>query len=197
MNVAVFKERVNSNERLRPLLVFLVKLIIIFVGWRLFSILIGQQSEPNDQLAWPWLTEQWRAFNDRFMYVLTALSRQVILLLGYDLVTVDYNFIKIQGYSGVVVGHYCLALELMVLYIALIVSYPQRVWKKIRYVAVGLLAIQAINILRIVGLLLLTVYAPDYVDFNHHFTFRVVVFAFILWMYFRYIREKKPREERL
>ncbi len=137
---------------------------------------------------WPALSMLWEQFNDMLKLNLVYFSRLVLEALGYDIVVLGNDVIKVRGYGGVGIGNYCLALELFVLFVALVGSYPAPLKHKLWFIPAGVLAIHGINVLRITGLNLLTVYAPAYADFNHHFTFRLVVFVFILVMYSLFVK---------
>jgi exosortase/archaeosortase family protein len=48
----------------------------------------------------------------------------------------------------------------------------------------GILIIHLLNIIRVIALTLLAYKAPEYLDFNHTYTFTILVYSvvFILWM---------------
>ena len=132
---------------------------------------------------WPWLSSEWLAFNSLLKSILTFVCLKILLLLGHNAYSVGNDLLQVFGYGGIGIGDYCLAIELMVLFTALIISYPAPVKHKLWFIPLGLLCIQVANVIRLVGLCILTVHLPKYVDFNHHYTFRIVVFLFILLMY--------------
>lgn len=171
----------------REVLMFLVKVGFIFVLWRLFSSFIGNELQPLDERVWPWLSAKWEAGNDLLRIVLLKASAFVTELLGYEAEVVNNYVLKAKGYGGISVGNYCLGIQLMALYSVLILSYPAAWSKKVGYLLFGLLFIQAINVGRIVGLNLLSIHWPGYLDFNHHFTFRAIVFSLILLLYYRFV----------
>lgn len=170
----------------------MVKLAAIYLVWRIMTIVLGEEAQPIDDRYWPWLSTQWEAFNTIIKNNLIFFSREFLEWLNYDVIS-SGSMVKVRGYGGVDIGNYCLALELVVLFIALVVSYPAPVKHKLWFVPVGVMAIHAINVVRVVSLNMLTIYAPDYADFNHHFTFRVVVFVFILVMYYWFLKKFATR----
>lgn len=179
--------KINSFEGLKPILVFLVKLLAIYLSWRMFSILMGQEAEPIQQRTWPWASYYWEAFNSVIRQNLIFLSKGLLELFGYNVVVIGGNLIRVKGFSGLGVGNYCLALELFLLFAALVISYPVPVKHKLWFIPLGMVSIHLLNVLRVVGLSLLTVYLPQYADFNHHFTFRIIVFLYILAIYYWFI----------
>lgn len=182
-----FIKSFNTSDGLREVLLFMVKLATIYLLWRVMTIFLGEEAQPIDERYWPWLSLQWERFNDLIKSNLIFFSREFLELFNYDVIT-SGSMVKVRGYGGVDIGNYCLALELVILFIALVVSYPAPLKHKLWFVPFGVLAIHGINIVRVVTLNMMTIYSPEYADFNHHFTFRVVVFLFILIMYYWFLK---------
>jgi exosortase/archaeosortase family protein len=180
---------INKSETIREVLVFVFKLLLVYFLWRSFSLLIGPEAQPINERTIPWLSAAFEGFNDVLKTSLAEGSAWLISLFGYQPVLIGNNMVKIQGSSGVEIGNYCLALELMVLYITLVATYPAPLKLKVGVILGGLITIHLVNMLRVAVLNLMTVHLPQYVDFNHHFTFRILVFLFILVIYNRYIKK--------
>lgn len=183
-----FTRSINNSETLREVLVFVFKLLLVYFLWRSFTLLIGPEMQPINERAIPWLSAIYEAFNDLLKTSLAQGSAWLISLFGYQPVLIGNNMVKIQGSSGVEIGNYCLAVELMVLYVTLVATYPAPIKLKLWVIASGLFLIHLINMLRIAVLNLMTVHMPQYADFNHHFTFRILVFIFILIIYSLYVK---------
>lgn len=179
----------NKSTSAREMLVFVFKILVVYFLWRVFSLVIGPEAQPLQERMMPWLSAGFEAFNDLLKTSLANGSAMFIDLLGYQPVVIGNNMVKIQGSSGVEIGNYCLALELMVLYVTLVATYPAPWRLKLWITAGGLLLIHIVNMLRIALLNLMTVHLPEYADFNHHFTFRIVVFLFILAIYNQYVKK--------
>ena len=80
----------------------------------------------------------------------------------------------------------CNGLELMVLFVGFIVCMPSKFWRKAKYIVLGLLLLDAVNILRCVGLIYLMEYFHAYFQFAHHYLFKMIVYTvtFLIWVYF-------------
>lgn len=178
----------NSSDLAREILVFIFKILLVYFLWRSFSLVIGPEAQPINERMIPWLSAAFEAFNDVLKTSLAQGSALLIELFGYKPEIIGNNMVKIQGSSGVEIGNYCLALELMVLYVTLVATYPAPNKLKLAVIGGGLLLIHLVNMLRVAILNLMTVHMPEYADFNHHFTFRVVVFLFILAIYNWYVK---------
>lgn len=49
---------------------------------------------------------------------------------------------------------------------------------------IGLAVVHIANYLRIMGLMWIQRYFPEHLDFNHHYTFTVLVYAVIFWLWY-------------
>ena len=91
------------------------------------------------------------------------------------------------------IANVCNGLELMVLYIGFIICMPSTFFRKFLYIILGLIVLDAINIIRCVGLIYLREYYAIYFQFAHHYLFNAMVYTgtFIMWiLYSRKIQFK-------
>ena len=153
---------------------FLVTAILLYVGWTaLYELWIHP-----DRTLELWIVQ---SISDSGAYLLK--------MMGYELITSEfmeehYRTMGIDGTHGVYISDSCAALPLMALFAGFILAYPGN-WKaKLAYIPIGIASIHIINIIRIIGLMLLAKHAPSSLDFNHHYTFTFVVYAyiFLLWV---------------
>ncbi|HEX4887441.1 MAG TPA: exosortase/archaeosortase family protein [Luteibaculaceae bacterium] len=90
----------------------------------------------------------------------------------------------IDGYGSVVVKRNCNALELMAIIPLLMWAYPasrrHRSW-----MVAGMLIVFLLNMVRIAALAWLQAYHPQWLDFNHTYTFNVLVAVLIMlgWLW--------------
>jgi exosortase family protein XrtF len=96
----------------------------------------------------------------------------------------NYQMIGIDGAHPIWIGGPCDGVSVMAIFLIFVSAYPGNQLHKLWYVPLGILAIHFINILRVAGLTLINFYAPEYLDFNHNYTFTFLVygFIFILWI---------------
>ncbi len=108
--------------------------------------------------------------------------------LNYKTFTVlqdhDYQVIGIDGSNGVWIGSNCNAITLFSLFSVFIIAYPGKIKDKLWYIPTGIIIIHILNILRVIALVLIAYYYPQYLNFNHTYTFTFLVYSFIflLWM---------------
>ncbi len=98
------------------------------------------------------------------------------------------TFLFMNGWHVVSVGWQCDGLPVMALFTIFIVAYPGPWRAKLWFIPAGLLAIHLLNILRIVGLAFNQVYSRSTTEFNHHYTFTIIVYGFIFWLWTIWVR---------
>jgi exosortase/archaeosortase family protein len=76
---------------------------------------------------------------------------------------------------------------LFALFAIFILSFPGRWLRKLWFIPLGIAAIHAANILRIVSLLLIQLYfGEEALKFNHDYTFTVFVYSIIFALWYGY-----------
>ncbi len=97
----------------------------------------------------------------------------------------DFQVIGIHGSIGVWVGGACNAISLFIVFSVFVAAFPGRQKNKWWFIPIGILTIHIINVLRVVGLAILTYINPAWLEFNHTYTFTFLVYAyiFLLWVW--------------
>jgi len=145
-------------------------------------------------LLWYFVYELWLHPNTGIdMFVirnLEDLSSWLLGLTGFQLIPdSDIDSIRtvgIDGTSGVWIGDPCNGLTLFSLFAGFVIAYPGSVMKKLWFIPLGLALIHALNVLRIAGLALILHYFPDpdILEFNHTYTFTLIVYGFVLYLWY-------------
>lgn len=185
-----------TNDIPKPIMLFLGKALLVFIIWKLVYGLFLSDTRLLDN---PLTTHVANAS----VYVLNGLGD----MSGFTSVTEDFTYIEAEGFVTekaskiyhndrlvLYIADICNGLELMVLYIGFIVCMPSRFWRKVKYIIIGVILIDMINILRCTGLIYLREYYHAYFDFAHHYLFKAAVYSatFLMWMvYARKISLKK------
>ncbi|MDF2447555.1 MAG: Transrane exosortase (Exosortase EpsH) [Bacteroidota bacterium] len=96
----------------------------------------------------------------------------------------DIQVMGIDGSNGVWIGGPCNGITLMFLFAIFVIAYPGNFKNKLWYVPLGILIVHGINILRIIALALIANSYPEYLHFNHTYTFTFIAYSavFGLWM---------------
>lgn len=163
-----------KSLRHQPVLLFLLKAFGLYVLWYiLYEIWLHPQGKMDLLLI------------DNLIF----LSSGILELLGFRLIEQPlYNeairTMGIDGSHGVWIGDPCNGLTLFALFTGFIIAYPGPLIRKLIYIPIGIIIIHFMNVLRIVSLSVITLYAPEYLEINHTYTFTILVYTcvFILWI---------------
>lgn len=82
------------------------------------------------------------------------------------------------------VASYCNGLELLALFAGFILCFPGSWKNKLWFIPSGMILIFICNVIRLYLLCLNRIFYPQYMEFNHKYTFTIMVYSFIflLWM---------------
>jgi len=114
---------------------------------------------------------------------LVEITDFMLTVLGYE--TFQYaDAVGVDGTHGVLIGAPCNGLDLFALFAGFIIIFPGKFIHKLIFIPLGIGVVHILNILRLVALALIVVYFPDSLQFNHKYTFTIVVYTciFIMWM---------------
>jgi len=89
-----------------------------------------------------------------------------------------------QEHGSICIGTGCSGLELFLVFFGFILLMKGDWKNKLWFVPMGFLGILILNIIRIITLCLFFIHAPQYVQFNHKYTFVIIVYVAIfgLWI---------------
>ena len=167
--------------------------ILNFISPKLKSILIFISKALLLLIIWVGLTTYFPQLISQFHFVLiklqTVISGWIFEIMGYEFSAdffskVAQSVISINGTQDVLIGPGCSGMELFVIFAGLIFILKGNWVRKIIFTFIGLLVILFLNIIRIVSLALIHHHAPQYLDFNHKYTFVLFIYMIIfgLWM---------------
>lgn len=97
----------------------------------------------------------------------------------------NMQMIGIDGAHPVWIGGPCDGVSVIAIFVIFIACFPANHKSKLWYIPLGVLIIHFLNILRVCALAAISFYAPSYLDFNHTYTFTIIIYASIfgLWMF--------------
>ena len=179
-------KKIIKDERQRALALFALKAVGIYIIWFIsYDFFIAPAGKVD-----AWLNERVAVDAGRLLS-LSGLEggtqpgdRQTIVTIGRD--------------TMVGVGNPCNGLELFALFAGFILCFPGAWKNKAWFIPAGFIAIHLINAIRTAALAFIQFKAPEYLDFNHHYTFTIVVYSFIflLWVIWTNLfSKKKPVSE--
>lgn len=151
-----------------------------FVGW--FSvILLGFFIAELTQPAQTYLVAPWT----RFLAVLGGAVASWI-----DPATITHGAVLLNPATGsgieIVAG--CNGVEAMLILLAAIIAFPAPWSSKLWGIAVGMVAIQALNLLRIVSLYFLQQWSPGAFEFAHLYVWQALILLDVLIVWLIWLR---------
>jgi exosortase/archaeosortase family protein len=188
VEITMIKLKSLKNDIPLPIRLFLGKALLLFVVWKIIYIGFLYDSKYLDHV----LTTHIGDFSSKVINSLGSMNgfeaKREITSYAYEGGTTEHEVSAIYHNDYVVlhIANVCNGLELIVLYIGFIICMPSSFWRKTRYIILGVIILDAINIIRCVGLIYLSEYYQVYFDFAHHYLFNAMVYSgtFIMWMLF-------------
>lgn len=164
------------DKKLKGLIVFLLKALLIYVLWSFVEVFLLQDGN---------FVEKTLTGSEAF------LVSKLLTLFGYTNVAYEYlppdaSIVLMDGKKVVGISDSCNGLVLFVTFLGFIIAFPTKLKAKVRFSLIGICFIYIVNVIRIFLLGLIYIYFPQYLDFNHHYTFTFLVYMdiFLLWMLF-------------
>jgi len=141
-------------------------------------------------IIWYAIYEQWilkvgwldNIIIDNLVYI----TNKLLVLLGYVTFVYDHTF-GIDGSNGVYIGTPCNGIELMALFSGFVLIFHGDWRNKVWFIPLGILIIHFLNIVRIFALVIIAKWAPETLDFNHKYTFTLLLYfivflGWVLWV---------------
>ena len=131
---------------------------------------------------------------------LIDISGFILQLFGFTLIPeppadIIVRTIGIDGTTGVWVGDPCNGLEILAIFSIFMIAVPGPWKQKLWYWPMGMLCIHLINSIRIAVLAWLQSFGNEFVNFNHDYTFKIVVYSSIFVLWIIWIRKFVPTKK--
>lgn len=151
-----------------------IKLLLFFVAWFAFYEFIGKTY--IDPFLTYWVTN-------------TAGNLMGLFQSGFDQEIHDnYNTLLLNGQSMIEVGDACNGMVLYPIFIGFIFLLPGDWKKRAIFILFGSIIIFFANMLRVVALVNIYQRWPAYLDFNHRYTFTLLVYGVIFGLWMLYVK---------
>jgi exosortase family protein XrtF len=148
---------------------------LLYVGWFFFYDL---WIHPN---GW---------FDEWMVKRIVSDTESVLQFLGFETLygQTDIRLVGISNSSGVWIGDECNGITLFALFTGFILAFPGPLLKKLWFMPLGILAIHILNVMRVAALAMFAKFAPEKLEFNHTYTFTILVYSlvFLLWYLWAY-----------
>lgn len=151
-------------------------------------------------ILYQFVVKEYSTYDQKFIGLIINSSDLLLRALGYKTFKVlqehDYQVIGIDGSNGVWVGSNCNAITLFSLFAVFVIAYPGNQRDKWWFVPAGIVAIHILNILRVTALAMIANSYPEYLNFNHTYTFTFLVYAFIFLLWIFWVNKFSAKNQR-
>lgn len=164
---------------------FVIKAIVYYAAWYIFRAFYLTPFTHFDA----WFIERLVKAN---AWILSEINHYSVYLVstephGY----LDAIFAQEAG--GIKVGLECDGIGVISTFMLFILAFPGKF--KALYVVAGACCVHFLNLLRVWILILLQIHHPSALDFNHKYTFNILIYSsiFVLWYaYAKYFKKEEP-----
>src|SRR5690606_21620755 len=127
-------------------------------------------------------------------YNIVSSSKTMLSWIGYDtFIDIESDHVTLVMNEGdfrpILVGDNCNGFKLFSIFSVFIIAFPGNWKKKLWFIPFGILIVHLANIVRVCALLLINNSHPEYLDFNHLYTFTIFVYAIIFGLWFWYAKK--------
>lgn len=170
------------EEREKKLIRFLGLFIGLYLVW---------------MMLYHWLIHPWGKLDTLVINDSSLWAMWVLEIIGFDTFQGNHETIRtigIQGTHGLWIGDPCNGLTLFALFSLFIAAYPGK-WKhKLWFIPLGITLIHFMNVIRIAALCVVTLKAPEWLDFNHTYLFQTLMYLFIFFLWYIWIKKFSPEK---
>lgn len=156
-------------------------------------------------LSWYFLYELYLKPSTAFdEWLIDSLVRSSEAIFGmFGVVLTDYtgldliykSHIGLSGSLGVTVGAPCDGAPLLALFLSFVGAFPGPWRHKWWFMLAGVLTIHLFNALRIMGLALIVSWNPDWLAFNHDYTFTIAIYGYVFALWWLWITKFATKTE--
>jgi exosortase/archaeosortase family protein len=169
-----------------PIRLFLGKALLFFVVWKIIYIGFLLDSKVLDHPltthvgdASVKVLNEWSSMSN-----FKSVREESTTVYEGEYTTGLVSQIYHNGKKVLSIADLCNGLELIVLYIGFIICMPSSFWRKVRYIIIGAILLDVVNIGRCIALIHLREYYHYYFDIAHKYIFNVTVYSvtFLIWI---------------
>ncbi len=173
MSIAGLLDRYLTNKRLIRPAEFLIKMALVYIGWRTFKYF----GEHYDNFLWG----GWQWFKDAMGRLLTLCAALLLKVAGYQLNFYE-RLIIVDGTRGIYVADLCLGIAPMVIFTGFISAFGDHTRNKLWFIPLGLFLIFLTNVARVLALVLVQVHSNHYFGLAHDYVYVLITYGLIFFM---------------
>ena len=92
--------------------------------------------------------------------------------------------VGVAGHAGVQIGAPCDGVALFALFAIFILAFPGPFLRKLWFIPAGIVLLHLANIVRVIVLARIQATSPEWLKFNHDYTWPVLVYGVIFWLWY-------------
>lgn len=123
---------------------------------------------------------------------LVAIATALLTLLGFEMLPeprIDLErYIGVQGGSHLWIGDPCNGIPLFAVFAVFIIAFPGPWRHKALFIPAGIVLIHLLNALRVAVLCIVVTFGYGWLEFNHDYTFYVVVYGAVFGLWYLWVR---------
>ena len=140
-------------------------------------------------VAYQYFIKEHTLVDEYLIHSMVVSSECVLRQLGfalYEMHTTELRWqIGIADSVGMLhIGAPCDGLVLFVLFGVFVLSFPGSAKRKLWFIPLGMVLIHVMNLIRVVSLVMIQYNRPQSLQFNHDYTWTVLVYGFIFWLWY-------------
>ncbi len=140
-------------------------------------------------VAYQYFLKEQTLLDEYLIHSMVVSSEWVLRNLGYALYEMQTTELRWQiGIADSVgmlhIGAPCDGLVLFVLFAVFVLAFPGPGRRKLWFIPLGVILIHLANLVRVVSLVMIQFNSPQNLQFNHDYTWTVLIYAFIFWLWY-------------
>lgn len=140
-------------------------------------------------IAYQYFLKDFTLLDEYLIHSMVVATEGALRAMGFALYEVTSPDLRWQvGIANSVgmleIGAPCDGLVLFALFAAFVLAFPGPAKRKLWFIPVGIVAIHVANLIRVISLVILNYYRPSALSFNHDYTWTVLVYGFIFWLWY-------------
>ena len=177
----------NILKNYKEVILYVLKVFLLYLVTKLFFFTMGIEGLAIEKRVFPQVSIVWEAMNDFLRIVMLKGTYMVLLILGHKSEIINNYSIRTSGMGEVIIGNYCIGIQLWFYFAALIIPYEGSWRKKVPFILFGIICINIINIFRFTRLMYISHYNPALLNYAHEYVFNKIIYAFAVFMLYLWI----------
>jgi len=165
----------KGDKRLAEPVLFVVKVCLVYIVWRFLK----NAGEENPDFLFGY----WGKFYDMMGNLLVSFASGILSFMGYNHIH-NGRIIIIEGTRGLQFADLCIGIAPIFLFTGIIFSYGNNNKARLWFIPLGIVAINIINVFRLVCLALIQKHADQYFNFAHSYLYVVITYGLIFVLVF-------------